>query len=183
MPKLPINYKNTIIYKIVCKDLEIKNCYVGHTTNWIKRKSKHKKNCKSGTAYVYQFIRENGNWENWQMIMIEKIECDDFISASAKEREWIENLNADLNMISPATGLTRIEYLSQYRIINTEKIKKYYTENSEKINEKVKQWNSENSEQRKSYMKQYASENAEKLREYNKNRYAKMKLQKNSDVS
>ena len=182
MPKLPINYKNTIIYKIVCKDLTIPNCYVGQTTNWIKRKSRHKKNCKNGTAYVYQFIRENGNWENWQMIMIEKIACDDFISACAKEREWIEKLNADLNSYSAASGLSRCEYLKEYRVKNAEKLKQYYVENSVKIRDRVKQWTSENSEQKKEYMKQYKIKNAEKLKEYNKKRYAKMKLQKDSNI-
>ena len=38
MPKKEINYQNTIIYKIRCKDLNIKDVYVGHTTNFIQRK-------------------------------------------------------------------------------------------------------------------------------------------------
>ena len=35
MPKTIINYKNTILYKIVCKDLSIHDLYVGHTTDLI----------------------------------------------------------------------------------------------------------------------------------------------------
>ena len=42
MPKLLINYVNTIIYKIVCNDLNVNEVYVGHTTRFIKRKSHHK---------------------------------------------------------------------------------------------------------------------------------------------
>jgi hypothetical protein len=32
------NYQNTVIYKIVCNDLSIKDLYVRHTTNFRKRK-------------------------------------------------------------------------------------------------------------------------------------------------
>jgi hypothetical protein len=41
MPKKNINFSKTIIYKIVCNDLTITDVYVGHTTNFIKRKAKH----------------------------------------------------------------------------------------------------------------------------------------------
>ena len=42
MPRLAVDYLNTIIYKIVCKDLSISDVYVGQTTNFTKRKSQHK---------------------------------------------------------------------------------------------------------------------------------------------
>ena len=38
MPKENIDYSKTIIYKIVCKDINIKDCYVGSTTNFTNRK-------------------------------------------------------------------------------------------------------------------------------------------------
>jgi predicted GIY-YIG superfamily endonuclease len=45
MPKVPIDYKNTIIYKI--EHIEDDNLvYVGHTTNWDRRKYQHKQRCK-----------------------------------------------------------------------------------------------------------------------------------------
>ena len=34
MPKQDINYDITYFYKIVCRDLTIQDCYVGHTTNF-----------------------------------------------------------------------------------------------------------------------------------------------------
>ena len=42
MPRLPIDYSKTIIYRIVCKNPEIKDCYVGQTTDFTSRKSCHK---------------------------------------------------------------------------------------------------------------------------------------------
>ena len=37
--------QNYVMYKIVCNDLNINDCYVGHTTNFNNRKSDHKYNC------------------------------------------------------------------------------------------------------------------------------------------
>ena len=38
MPHKPTDYSKTIIYKIVCKNPEIKNTYVGSTTDFASRK-------------------------------------------------------------------------------------------------------------------------------------------------
>ena len=47
MPRKEINYQKTIIYKIVSKDLNFTDVYVGHTTNFTKRKENHKSDCKN----------------------------------------------------------------------------------------------------------------------------------------
>ena len=41
MPCLPIDYSNTVIYKILCNDLSIADCYVGQTTASTRRKIKN----------------------------------------------------------------------------------------------------------------------------------------------
>ena len=43
MPKNNIKYENTIIYKICCNDLSIKDIYLSHTTEFIRRKAQHKR--------------------------------------------------------------------------------------------------------------------------------------------
>ncbi len=149
MPKVDIDYSNTIIYKIVCRDLTIKNCYVGHTTNFTKRKAKHKHNCNSRNYYVYEFINANGGWNNWDMVLIEKYPCNDLYEASARERHWIEHTNADLNQRIPPTGLTHTEVVKQYQINNREKIAQY----------------------QKQYRIQYESKNADKLKNDGKQKY------------
>lgn len=135
-----VNYAETIIYKIVCKDLTIKNVYVGHTTNFRRRKCNHKKCCnnknyKYHNLNVYKFIRENGGWNNFEMIMIEEYNCENKLQAHQRERYWIETLNADLNCIIP----TRTQ--KEYNDINKEQIieyqKKWYEENKNKILEKI----------------------------------------------
>ena len=45
MPKENINYQNTIIYKIVSNDLNVKDFYIGHTTDYRCRKNSHKSRC------------------------------------------------------------------------------------------------------------------------------------------
>jgi predicted GIY-YIG superfamily endonuclease len=47
MPKENIDYSNTIIYKIYCNDDSIRDIYVGHTTDLIKRRSMHKYTCNN----------------------------------------------------------------------------------------------------------------------------------------
>jgi hypothetical protein len=56
MPKKKMDYSNTIIYKIFCKDPIIKEIYIGHTTNFVTRKSEHKTSCKNSNIYIYIYI-------------------------------------------------------------------------------------------------------------------------------
>jgi hypothetical protein len=106
MPRLPINYANTVIYKIVCNDLNITECYVGHTTDIVCRKQSHKKRCitetdKKHNLKVYKIIRDNGGWDDYSIIEIEKFPCQDVQEAKKKEREWFEKLNCSLNTYFP----------------------------------------------------------------------------------
>ena len=69
MPKTPIDYSNTQIYKWVCNDPNINSCYVGPTTNWVKRKASHKERCNNEKSkkyhfQIYQIMRMNGGIEN-----------------------------------------------------------------------------------------------------------------------
>ena len=106
MPKVDIDYSNTIIYKIFCKDPEIKDIYIGHTTNFVQRKYAHKITCndtKSACYNVklYKTIRENGNWSNWDMSIVQFYNCKDHLEARQKEQEHFISLNATLNSIEP----------------------------------------------------------------------------------
>jgi hypothetical protein len=106
MPKNLIDYSNTIIYKICCKDKTVKELYVGHTTNFVKRKNMHKAACNNETnpqynSLLYKKIRENGGWDNWEMIEIEICSCENSTEARIKEQYYYEELKAKLNSISP----------------------------------------------------------------------------------
>ena len=52
MPKKEIDYSNTIIYKLCCKNPEIKDIYVGHTTDFRRRKCQHKTSCNDQNSKI-----------------------------------------------------------------------------------------------------------------------------------
>lgn len=106
MPKKEIDYSNTLIYKIYCKNPTIKDLYVGHTTNFIQRKYFHKQCCIMNSHHnynckLYKRIRETGGWNNWKMEIIEIIDCCDHYDAKIKEQEYIVLLNATLTNDEP----------------------------------------------------------------------------------
>ena len=106
MPKTEIDYSNTIIYKITCKDAGIKDVYVGHTTNFVQRKHAHKQSCvnpksPNHNCKLYTIIRENGGWTSWRMEIVNFFNCHDHYEARIKEQEYFISLNATLNSIEP----------------------------------------------------------------------------------
>ena len=105
MPKENIDYSNTIIYKIYCNDKTINDLYVGHTTNFTKRKHQHKVCCSdlNNKLKIYTTIREHGGWDNWNMIEISKYNCKDKTEARIKEQQHYNELNSSLNSCFPYT--------------------------------------------------------------------------------
>lgn len=106
MPKIEIDYSNTIIYKITCKDSTVTDLYVGHTTNFVQRKHSHKQSCindktPNHNCKLYDVIRNNGGWNNWNMEIINFFNCQDHYEARKKEQEYFVSLNATLNSIEP----------------------------------------------------------------------------------
>ena len=147
MPKYIVNYQNTIIYKIVCKDLNVKDLYIGNTTNFRNRKKMHKAlSTHDSNIALYKMIYANGGWDNWSMVEIEKFPCNDGNEARARERYYFELLNSSLNMRYPIR--TKKQYKEdnaesikiqskEYTEKNKEKIKEYYITNKEKILEQM----------------------------------------------
>lgn len=180
MPKKPIDYSKTIIYKIVCNDVGIPEIYVGHTTNFKQRKRGHRsicnnKNNKIYNAYVYQFIRENGGFDNWSMIEIEKYSCNDELEAKQRERYWIEELKASLNKTIPSR--TPKEYYQENKEICQMRMKEYQQVNKENISKRAKEYREGRIEQFKEYCKNYYQSHKEQVIEYRKNNKEQIALQ------
>ena len=152
MPKKPINYQNTVIYKIVCTDINITDLYIGSTTNLIQRRRSHRSGCKNqnGTFYnykVYKFIREHGNWINWTVVKIEDYPCSNLEDSNKRERHWIDQSNATLNCVIPCHSPK--EYYQQHK-------------------EQQKEYNEQHKEQKKEYDQQYYQHNKVKINNRNK---------------
>jgi hypothetical protein len=110
MPKDNIDYSNTIIYKIYCKDNTVKDNYIGHTTNFSQRKYSHKIACNKleNNLKIYKIIRQYGGWDNWEMIEIARYNCKDAIEARIKEHEHY--LLNEPTLISVSPYVDKINY-------------------------------------------------------------------------
>ena len=171
MPRQAIDFLKTIIYKIVCNDLNITETYVGHTTNFVKRKYDHKKVCNNENDRdynfkVYQTIRGNGGWDNWSMIQICEYPCNSLQDARTEERRYYELLNASLNMINPCRNVK--EWRGENKDIISEKAKIYREENKEIIFNMNKNYREANKEKIAEAKKEYYDNNKEKIAERQK---------------
>ncbi|MCR9103561.1 MAG: GIY-YIG nuclease family protein [bacterium] len=190
MPKKVMDYSNTHFYKIVCKDTNDLSMYIGHTTNFTKRKNKHKSCCcnESSTHYnlpLYKYIRDQGHWHNWDMVLIETKFCETLLEVKKYERELIDLMKPNLNIARPfVTDDDLKEYRQNYyqENIDTIKLKRqiyrdnhkeqknisdniYRENNKEKVSDGKKKYYQENKEYVKQRVKQYREDNREKLLE------------------
>ena len=160
MGRKPSDYSKTIIYKIRCNDENVIEFYVGHTTNFSKRKYNHKSELEQDNKQkLYEMIRANGGWKNWTMVEVEVYPCNSSVEARIREEYWRETLQATMN--------TYRAYLTE------EKAKQYYHDNAEKLKSKAKQYYHDNAEKVLAYQKQYQQEHADKIKEYQTNYHTK----------
>ena len=185
MPKKPVDYSKACVYKICCKNITIKDVYVGSTTNLHKRRSQHKCDCnkpdsKGHNIPVYQFIRSTGGWDCWEVVKIEDCPCDCDEDLRRCERYWMERLQATLNSINPFTGFaTHQEYHKDYdqrhkdHIVAYQKV--YRQEHKEEILANQKAHYQNHKEEILAYQKEYRQEHkveiaARKQASYQKNK-------------
>jgi hypothetical protein len=140
-------------YKLSIAD----KCYIGSTTNFDNRMKNHKNRCnnennKKNNYKVYQYIRDNGNWENVKVMIIDKIIYNNKEQALDIETKFMLSFNAELNTQYPKRSKKEryetnkqsiIEKQKQYNEENREKVierkKEYYENNKQKISEKQKE--------------------------------------------
>ena len=158
-------YENALIYKIVCLDPEVKDLYVGSTTNLTKRKYGHKSCCTCPTnkhyhLYVYQFIRENGGFDNWKFIVVRRYhDIETKEELVRKEGKYARLLHATLNKKVP--GRTKSQY---YKDNKDTIIQEYKQINKEKLQETRKLYKQKHKEQISEYNKQYHEQNNASIR-------------------
>lgn len=177
MPKTLTDYSQTKVYKLCCNDPAITDIYVGHTTNFKSRKHNHKMACLNEQSsnyniYVYQFIREHGNWDNWSMVQLEEFSCNNSREATLKERQWIDLLKPTLNCVNPYA----------YDDEKKQQKQQWYEDNKTAILEKAKEHYEEHKDQKLAYQKQYAQQHkeviAERQKEYGEKNKERLQEQK-----
>lgn len=107
-------------YMIYCENFfeedGCKSIYIGHTEDIRKRMNNHRYFCNfshMGEYHTlkYKVIRNNGGWDNWNIIKIHSQECENRKEAEKVEDKFILMFDSDLNEVR--SSLTREEKLQQ----------------------------------------------------------------------
>jgi len=138
------DYTNTIIYKLINYDYP-DLVYVGSTTNFSKRKQHHKEGCFNTKCIkhnikLYNTIRENGGWDNWNMIKLCDYPCKSKREAEQEEDRYMQLLKPTLNMRRAfQTSESRKEYIDKRKGIKKGYDKIRRTEKAEEIKAKKRE--------------------------------------------
>ena len=139
------------VYKLYCKDLAIKEIYVGSSMNINQRMDFHKSSCKypnsKGYNYkVYRFIRSNGGYDAWTYEILEECDVKDKEDLVLNyERKYQLELDPQLNV--RIDGRTKRQWKIDNKEILKIKAKEYREENKEKMSIRDKEYRERNKEQ------------------------------------
>ena len=167
------DFSNCYIYYILDKDGVVH--YVGSTSNLNSRRSKHKYNCnheycKEYNLDIYQYIRNNGGFDNFQITPVRKIE---------NVNNKTELLIAERLEMEKFTGLKNMRGSFRSEKEKVEMRKQWKKDNPEKHSENSRIWRENNPEKYKQIYEKYRENNIEKIRErdriYSRKRYAQKK--------
>tara|TARA_R100000935_G_scaffold28275_1_gene48597 strand:- start:62 stop:658 length:597 start_codon:yes stop_codon:yes gene_type:complete len=168
MPTGEVNYENGMIYTIRSRD----SVYVGSTTNFSKRKNKHKSDLNKPQK-LYQTIRDNGG--EWDMKPYKLFPCNHTTELKIEEERIRKEINADLNMNS-CYGLD-IENILKYREEHKEHMSKQQAEYYQRNKEQILKYKKKYSEEHKEQIKKYREEHKEHIKKYMK-KYSEKKKEK-----
>ena len=155
------------MYKIYCKDSSITEFYVGSSINFENRKKQHISNCnniksKEYNSKLYRFIRENGNWNNWDFEILLQVEVENEKELKLKyEAKYQLDLKPELNVIQE--GRTKKEYYEDHKEEIRQTQKEYYEDHKEEFKKYY--------EDHKEEKKQYYEDNKEELLKKAKEKY------------
>lgn len=152
------------VYKLCCTDITVPEIYVGSTKSLRNRKAGHKTKCNGYNVQpkLYDYINANGGWDNWTMVTLETLKYNEKHELRARERFWIEQLQATLNAVIP--NRTDSEYGIVYRQTHAEEIKQKKHDdhilNREANLARMKQYQATHLESIKLRHQKYRTENA-----------------------
>jgi len=112
------------IYKISCKNPSITKVYIGATTCFKRRMYQHERNVimtygpYKHNYKIYQYIRNNGGWDNFKCEILETIKAQTKDEIKNKESDYIRN-NDSINTVVPNRTM------SEWFKINKQRIKEY----------------------------------------------------------
>jgi len=142
------DYSKGKLYKI-CSDID-EHFYIGSTCDSLSGRMKsHRYSCntKNANNKVYKYIRENGGFDNWKIILIRECPCenkeqllkheDDEVRKYIKTNLCLNTNNVVLDVEEHKQSIS--EYHKQYRIDNADKLKQQRKEYKEANKDIIKQ--------------------------------------------
>jgi len=156
------DYSRAVVYKIVCKDTCVSFVYVGSTSNFKMRLAHHKSdyfNIRSPryNLALYKFMRANGDWTNFEMIIVEEFPCGSKRELEQREQHWKVECGDNMGLKKAHTTKEQIK----------EEAHKNYIDNREARLKKAKEYY----EQNKELKRKYYEDNKERIKENSKKRY------------
>lgn len=96
------NYNESRVYKIWCNLSGIDEIYVGSSVNFVARCLLHRSDCNNINSprydnKLYNYIRNNGGFENFNIHVLEIFPCKNYIELHQREQKWIDELKPTLN--------------------------------------------------------------------------------------
>ena len=90
------------VYKIVCRDKDITEFYIGSSVDFNRRKSEHEShsnnlNCNAYCYPVYMFINVNGGFDNWKFEVIKEYKFITKKELTINEQYYKDLLKPELN--------------------------------------------------------------------------------------
>ena len=183
-------YENSCIYRLYCKNRNIKDEYNGSTKNLERRLDCHNKRCNNITNStrpefhipIYKFIRDNGGWENWIMEKLYDYPCNSEEELTDEEDRYVRN-NPNATLQGKKVKLTEQEKNNynkdRYALLPQEKKDEYYARKQKK-----RQDNKEhvNKLQRENRAKKIENETVEDKKKRNEKRNEKNKIKRDNET-
>jgi len=181
------DFDNCTIYHIRAIDTK-RVLYVGSTTDFKTRCSRHKWGGKNGTTPIYTYIREQGGFELFEIVPVSFLQLTDALELRMEEQLEMEKYTSLLNAQNAYTSnedlLKRLKASDEKNKVKLqerrrarhernlkkekEQSKARYELNKEKIKEQMKVYRELNTEKLKEKKKVYRELNKEKLKEEGK---------------
>ena len=106
MEDVDIMYENAVIYMMKHKTDDKKEYYIGSSYEFKQRCRAHKSYCnnqnsKQYNLKVYQYIRENGGFDEWDIILLYDYPCKNKNELELEEQRAVKKYKSTLNTQIP----------------------------------------------------------------------------------
>jgi hypothetical protein len=117
-----------IIYCIKEKDKGYDSpIYIGSTKDFKERTRLHKRECnnpnrKGYNIKVYQYIRDNGGWDNFEMLVVDILNYTEKKELKKEEQLWMNYYNSKLNSVNAVETVKAVKSVNTYKKINNHRL-------------------------------------------------------------